>query len=65
MRQLNGCSTPALKSSAAKQWIKEELAQTKKKEALLQSVCNVLPNLTFGFMGQNDFLRLFPHLVFL
>jgi len=32
MRQLNGCSTPALKSSAAKQWIKE-LAQTK-EEAL-------------------------------
>jgi len=31
MRQPNGCSTPAPKSSAAKQWIKEELAQ--KKEA--------------------------------
>ena len=29
MRQPNGCSTPAPKSSAAKQWIKEELAQTK------------------------------------
>ena len=29
-RQLNGCSTPAPKSSAAKQWI-EELAQKKKK----------------------------------
>jgi len=28
MRQPNGCSTPAPKSSAAKQWIKE-LAQTK------------------------------------
>jgi len=27
MRQLNGCSTPAPRSSAAKQWI-EELART-------------------------------------
>jgi len=33
MRQPNGCSTPAPKSSAAKQWIKE-LAQ--KKEARVQ-----------------------------
>jgi len=32
MRQPNGCSTPALKSSVAKQWIKE-LAQTKEEEA--------------------------------
>jgi len=32
MRQPNGCSTPALKSSAAKQWIKEELDQTKEEE---------------------------------
>jgi len=30
MRQPNGCSTPAPKSSAVKQWIKEELAQMKK-----------------------------------
>ena len=29
MRQPNGCSTPAPKSSAANQWIKEEIAQTK------------------------------------
>jgi len=29
MGQPNGCSTHAPKSSAAKQWIKEELAQTK------------------------------------
>jgi len=29
MRQTNGCSTPSPKSSAGKQWIKEELAQTK------------------------------------
>jgi len=29
MRQPNGCSTPAPKYSAAKQWIKEELAQKK------------------------------------
>jgi len=29
MRQPNGFSTPAPKSSAAKQWIKEELAQKK------------------------------------
>ena len=29
MRQPNGCSTPTPKSSAAKQWIKEELAQKK------------------------------------
>jgi len=32
MRQPNGCSTPAPKSSVAKQWIKEELAQTKEEE---------------------------------
>jgi len=31
MRQTNGCSTPVLKSSAAKQWIKE-LAQKKEEE---------------------------------
>jgi len=29
LKQPNGCSTPAAKSSATKQWIKEELAQTK------------------------------------
>jgi len=28
----NGCSTPALKSSTAKQWIKEELAQMKEED---------------------------------
>jgi len=33
MRQSNGCSTPAPKSSAAKQWIKE-LAQKKEDLAL-------------------------------
>jgi len=32
MRQPNGCSTPAPKSSVAKQWIKEEFAQTKEEE---------------------------------
>jgi len=32
MKQSNGCSTPAPKSSAAKQWIKEELVQTKEEE---------------------------------
>jgi len=31
MRQPNGCSAPAPKSSAAKQWIKE-LAQTKEEQ---------------------------------
>ena len=31
IRQSNGCSTPVPKSSAAKQWIKEKLAQEKKK----------------------------------
>jgi len=34
MKQPNGCSTPAPKCSAAKQWIKEELAQTKKEEQI-------------------------------
>jgi len=33
IRQLNGCSTPAPKSIAAKQWIKE-LTQTKEEEGL-------------------------------
>ena len=33
MKQPNGCSTPAPKSSAAKQWIKEELARTKERIA--------------------------------
>jgi len=33
MRQLNGCSTSAPKSSAAKQWIKE-LAQTKEEDCM-------------------------------
>jgi len=31
MKEPNGCSTPALKSSVAKQWIKQELAQTKEE----------------------------------
>jgi len=31
MRQPNGCATPVPKSVAAKHWIKEELAQKKKK----------------------------------
>jgi len=40
MRQPNGCSTPAPKSSAAKQWIKEELAQTKEECGLADAfVC--------------------------
>jgi len=30
MRQLNGCSTPAPKSSATKQWF-QQLAQTKEE----------------------------------
>jgi len=34
MRQPNGCSTPALKSSMAKQWIKEELAQPKEDHSM-------------------------------
>ena len=33
MRQPNGCSTPAPRSSSAKQWIREELAQTKEELA--------------------------------
>ena len=37
MRQPNGCSTPAPKSSAAKQWIKE-LAQKKEEPCLLKKV---------------------------
>jgi len=37
MRQLNGCSTPASKSSAAKQWITEERAQTNEEEQLISS----------------------------
>jgi len=32
MRQPNGCSTPAPKSSTAKQWIKELAQMTKEKE---------------------------------
>jgi len=39
MKQPNGCSTSAWKSSAANQWINEELAQTKEQEAT-----NALPN---------------------
>jgi len=31
MKQPNGCSKPAPKSSAAKQWLKEELAQLKEE----------------------------------
>ena len=38
MRQPNGCSTHALKSSAAKQWIKE-LAQTKEERVLCSDCC--------------------------
>ena len=30
MRQSNGCSTPAPRSSAAKQWLEQQLAQKKK-----------------------------------
>ena len=37
MRQPNGCSTLAPKSSAVKQWIKEELAQTKEEEEWINS----------------------------
>jgi len=35
MRQPNGYSTPAPKSRAAKQWRKEEIAQTKEEESNL------------------------------
>jgi len=35
MRQWNGSSTPAPKSSTAKQWTKEELAQKKKKTQIV------------------------------
>jgi len=38
MRQPNGCSTHAPKTSAAKQWIKEELAQTKEEEESVGTV---------------------------
>jgi len=37
MKQPNGCSTPALKSNAAKQWIKEELAQKKENGVIEMS----------------------------
>jgi len=37
MRQPNGFSTPSPKSSAAKQWIKEELAQKKEEDPLCVS----------------------------
>jgi len=40
MKQLNGCSTPAPKSRAAKQWIKEEIAQTKEEDSSNKSVCS-------------------------
>jgi len=40
MRQSNGCSTPALRSSEAKQWF-EELTQNMKKT---DSKCSCLPN---------------------
>jgi len=41
MRQPNGCSTPAPKSSAAKQWIKEELAQTKEEPHSGDFACSI------------------------
>jgi len=40
MTQSNGFSTPAPKSSAAKQWIKEELAQTNLKTSVETSYMN-------------------------
>jgi len=42
MRQSNGCSTPAPRSSAAKQWL-EELAQ-KKKKTRCSHKCNCRKN---------------------
>ena len=42
MRQPNGCSIPAPKSRAAKQWI-EEIAQKKKKKAILCSLTIAKP----------------------
>ena len=53
MRQSNGCSTPAPRSSAAKQWI-EELAQ-KKKNQLLSLHLIPLPPPT-GCLGNDFFL---------
>jgi len=41
MRQPNGCSTRAPKSSAAKQWMKEELAQTKEKKRKFLKECGL------------------------
>jgi len=39
MRQLNGCSTPAPRSSAAKQWI-EQLAQKKKTKPAIRRLAS-------------------------
>jgi len=39
MRQLNGCSTPASRSSAAKQWF-QQLAQKTKKITDGNEICN-------------------------
>ena len=39
MRQPNGCSTPAPKSSAVKQWIEEKLAQKKAKIFVYTKAC--------------------------
>ena len=65
MRQFSGCSTPAPRSSAAKQWF-EELAQTKK--TLNDKVYNnvdvgVVENLCDVVIGQ-DFQRQHPRVVF-
>jgi len=39
MRQPNGCSTPAPKSSAANQWVKEELAEKRRQSETNPANC--------------------------
>ena len=54
MKQPNGCSTPAPKSSPAKQWIKEELAQTKEEvDKCFKSDPSVLNSLKSTFQCNN------------
>jgi len=52
MRLANGCSTPAPKSSAAKQWIKEELAQTKEEDI---NYC--LTSITSSLLGITSIIK--------
>jgi len=76
MKQPNGCSTPAPKSSAAKQWTKEELAQTteedasvyREKKVLLcsefrpcKSLCLLEQHLPLPFAQRATFCHLTPH----